>query len=113
MEKGFLHNGSHLIHLLSFLMGDIKDHQLVESENDFYANDRSISATISFGNNKLFNIHHINCNYFTIFEADFIFENGRVRIADTGFKIEYFMPLEHHIFKDYRFLTKYEEVILN
>jgi len=108
--KGFLHNGSHLIHLLCFLIGDIRDHKIVTSENDFYSDDPSISVTITFENKKIFNIHHINCNHFTIFEADFLFENGRVRISDTGFKIEYYKPVENDIFKDYRFLTKSEEV---
>jgi predicted dehydrogenase len=109
--KGFLHNGSHLIHLLCLLIGDdIRDHKIVASENDFYSDDPSISATITFENKKTFNIHHINCNHFTIFEADFLFENGRVRISDTGFKIEYHKPVANDIFKDYRFLTKSEEV---
>jgi predicted dehydrogenase len=108
--KGFLHNGSHLIHLLCYLIGDIGGHKIVASENDFYSDDPSISATITFLNKKLFNIHHINCNNYTIFEADFLFENGRVRISDTGLKIEYYRPEKHNIFKEYVFLSKFEKV---
>jgi predicted dehydrogenase len=108
--KGLLHNGSHLIHLLCFLIGDIEEHTIVASENDFYSDDPSISATLTFDNKNLFNLHHISCNHFTIFEVDLIFENGRVRITDTGFKIEYHAIIEHNIFKGYKFLTKSEEV---
>ena len=108
--KGLLHNGSHLLHLLCFLIGDIVEHTVVASENDFYSDDPSISATLIFDNQKLFNLHHISCSHFTIFEIDLIFENGRVRITDTGFKIEYHAIVEHNIFKGYNCLTKSEEI---
>ena len=108
--KGLLHNGSHLIQLLHFLIGDIEEHTIVASENDFYSDDPSISATLTFDNKKLFNLRHISCSHFTIFEVDLIFENGRVRITDAGFKIEYHAVIEHHVFKGYNFLTKTKEV---
>jgi predicted dehydrogenase len=108
--KGFLHNGSHLIHLLCYLIGDIRGHKIVASENDFYLDDPSISATITLDNNSLFFLQHINCSHFTMFEVDLLFEKGRARITDTGFKIEYHTTMEHAIFKGYVFLTKAEAV---
>ena len=108
--KGLLHNGSHLIHLLCSLIGDIVEYRIVACENDFYDDDPSISATLIFDNKKRFNLNHISCSHFTIFEVDLIFENGRVRITDTGFNIEYHAIVENNIFKGYNFLTKAAEV---
>ena len=108
--KGFLHNGSHLINLLCYLLGDIRDHKIVASENDYYIDDPSISVTLVFDNKHLFNLHHVNCGQYTIFEVDLLFERGRVRIIDTGFKIEYHSVAEHNIFKEYNFLMKSSEV---
>ncbi|MGO9952140.1 MAG: Gfo/Idh/MocA family protein [Dissulfurispiraceae bacterium] len=108
--KGFLHNGSHLINLLSFLIGEIVSHQIVDSEIDFYPDDPAISTRITFDNNKPFNLYHINCFHYTIFEVDLLFEAGRVRITDTGFKIEYHTVIENTVYKDYNFLMKTGEI---
>jgi predicted dehydrogenase len=108
--KGLLHNGSHLIHLLYFLIGDVTEHMLVASENDYYSDDPSISATLTLENKKRFSLHHINCGHFTIFEVDLIFEGGRIRITDTGFNIEYHAMGDHDILKGYRVLAKSKEV---
>lgn len=108
--KGFLHSGSHLIHLLSFLIGEIGGHKIVASEIDFNPNDTSISVNIVFKPDNLFYLQHINCNYFTLFEADLLFEKGRVKITDTGFRIEYHTIDEHPILKGYICLAKTEEI---
>ena len=108
--KGLLHNGSHLIHLLCSLFGDVVGHTIVAAENDFSVDDPTISATLLFDGGKGFNLRHVSSSRFVLFEVDLIFDAGRVRITDTGFRIEYHAPVAHEAFKDFRFLTKGKDV---
>ncbi|WP_306534108.1 Gfo/Idh/MocA family protein [Geobacter sp.] len=108
--KGFLHNGSHLINLLGYLVGDIKQHRILSQESDCFADDPSISLVVGFDADRLFTMLHVNCNHYTVFEADLFFERGRVRITDTGFRIQYQKTVDSDIFKGYRFLAVSEDL---
>lgn len=108
--KGLLHNGSHLIQLLAFLLGDVRECMFRSGENDFYPDDPSVSAVLYFEDGKAFHMHHVDCRLFTIFEVDLFFEKGRVRIYETGFKIEYSEPRKQSVFPDYDFLVKTRDI---
>ncbi len=103
--KGILHNGSHMIDLLRFLLGDIKNFNCFDKVYDFYDDDPSISARINLKNSKSFTLNAIDCRNFTIFEADFIFEKARIRILDSGFEIEEYQVLDSQIYKNYKILN--------
>lgn len=104
--KGLLHSGSHLIDLLMFFIGDIKETKLVSSLEDFYADDKSIAAVLSFDNGKKFFLQHVDCRNFTMFEMDIFFEKKRIRIYDLGFKVEEYDVLESSVFSGYRNIVK-------
>ena len=86
--KGILHNGSHLINLIRFLIGEIKSVKVVSRENDFYQDDPSVSAVLKFCFGGDFFLQKINCFLYTLFEIDLLFEKKRIRIVDHGFYIE-------------------------
>jgi len=109
--KGIMHNGSHLIDLLRFFVGEIKATKSVESISDFYQDDKSISAVITFENNRHFFLHCIDCRRYTIFECDMLFERKRIRIVDSGFKVEEFDVLGSEVFKGYRSIVKTAEKV--
>jgi predicted dehydrogenase len=108
--KGLLHNGSHLIDLIIYLIGNkVVKQKVIQSQCDYYENDPSVSATLFFEGNRPFYLQCVDCNYFAIFEVDFIFEKGRFRLTNTGLTIEYFSVKKNNVFKDYSFLEKVEE----
>jgi predicted dehydrogenase len=104
--KGFLHNGSHMIHLLQYFFNEIKYSNTTACEIDYYSNDPSLSAIFKISGSNPFYLQHVNCNYYTIFEADFIFEKARIRITDTGLKIEEYIVRESDVYAGYRFIEK-------
>lgn len=103
--KGILHNGSHAIDLLRFLIGEIKDFSIMNFENDFYDDDPSVALILKFENEKVFCLQTVNCNQFTIFDMEFIFEKAKIKIKDFGLNIEEYEVKQNSIFKDYKNLS--------
>jgi len=99
--KGLLHNGSHLIDLINFLLGEIAGFSVVDYNFDFKKDDPSTTAILFLKNKEKFFLQHIDHNLFTIFELDLIFEKKRIRITDSGFKIEIYSRKKDPLFKGY------------
>lgn len=108
--KGLLHNGSHLIDLIRFLIGEIEDFIPLGHNYDFYSDDPSVDTILKLKNGADFYAKNIDCSLFTIFEADFIFEKARIKIINLGNKFEIFEVKESDTFKGYRNLVKTEEI---
>ncbi|MFZ3130318.1 MAG: Gfo/Idh/MocA family oxidoreductase, partial [Desulfosporosinus sp.] len=100
--KGILHNGSHMIDLLRYLLGDIQVGQVISSMYDYYPNEPSVSAALILQGDKTFTIQHVNCRAFTIFEMDLLFERKRIRMIDGGFVIEEYKVQDNPVFTGYR-----------
>jgi len=100
--KGVLHNGSHMIDLVRFLVGEIKDAVYLSSTRDFYKDDPSLSAHLKLKSGKSFFMQAIDARVAAIFEADLFFEKARIRILDSGFKIEEFRVKDDPVFKGYK-----------
>ena len=86
--KGIVHNGSHLVDLLRFLIDEIDKVDVISGECDFYPDDPSVEALIRFPNGAGFHLQPISCRMYTVFELDLFFERRRIRIMDSGFQIE-------------------------
>lgn len=108
--KGLLHNGSHMINLLEYLIGDVKDVEVKEKVFDFYNDDPSVSARLTLENARPFNLQCIDQSMYTIFEMDLFFENIRVSIIDSGYKILFSKVSESIIFKGYKTLSEVKEL---
>lgn len=104
--KGLIHNGSHLLDILRFLIGDIKGASPIQKEYDFYQDDPSISAVINFVENKLFLIKALNFKIYDIFEIDLFFEKKRLRMIDSGNKIEEYSVKNNPVIERYKNLVK-------
>jgi predicted dehydrogenase len=107
--KGFLHNGSHMTDLLRMLIGEIESVEKISEVLDFYDNDPSINANVFFQNGSKFSLQAVNCDNFTIFELDLLFKTARIRILDSGFKIEIYKVADDEIFAGHRKLHRTEE----
>ncbi|MDR5586528.1 MULTISPECIES: Gfo/Idh/MocA family oxidoreductase [Clostridium] len=107
--KGVLHNGSHLIDLLRYLIGEIKDFKVINHSYDFYDDDPSVSAVLNFENGGDFVMQNIPYYNYTIFELELLFEKKRIKIIDSGFKIQEYSVSDSKVFSGYKNLFKEKE----
>lgn len=104
--KGLFHNGSHLIGLLLWFFGSIKSVVKLGQVLDFTKVDPSISAALTFAGGSQVVIQAVNRQYYSLFELDLLFEQGRIRIIDSGFNIEMYQVAPNPRFKGYRSLIR-------
>jgi predicted dehydrogenase len=107
--KGILHNGSHAIDLIRYLIGEIIDTETINGCFDFYEDDPGITGILKFAGKKKIILENIICTAFTIFEIDILFEKKRFRFVDSCFKIEEYEVQDSQVFKGYRILNKVSE----
>lgn len=99
--KGFIHNGSHMRNLMELFLGDIKKITILEEINDFFENDTTKTAILEFENDKKFFMQGCDCNKFSIFDFDLMFEKAKIRIINSGNNIEIYTVKENLIYKGY------------
>lgn len=93
--KGTIHNGSHMVDLINWLISPVVSYEVMNEQNDFYANDTTKSMVLTLLNGSEFYMQGINCHYYTIFELDLLFEKGRIKINNAGNEIQLFRITEH------------------
>jgi predicted dehydrogenase len=104
--KGLLHNGSHLVDLLQFLVGEVGRVEKISETVDFYDQDPSVSALLTMCCGGAFYLCHIDSREFHVFELDLTFERKRIRIRELGTIIEEYSVGDHKLFEGYRTLNK-------
>ncbi len=92
--KGFLHNGSHMVDLLQYWLGEANGAQELTDS----VVDEERSALMTFADGGLFTIQSLAGNPYWIFEMDLLFEQKRLRILDSGLSIQEYMLGENPIF---------------
>lgn len=99
--KGIIHNGSHMVDLLTYLLGEISEIEKTDRFiKDFTESDSSCDAVLHI-NNGIFNMTAIDSRIATIFEMDLFFEKARVRVLDGGNIIEIYKIKESEEYKGY------------
>jgi predicted dehydrogenase len=88
--KGTIHNGSHLIDLVRMLLGDITASQITASITDFYADDPTKSLVLDMACGGSVFLHGVDCRHLVMFELDLLFQHARIRILDSGERIEFY-----------------------
>lgn len=99
--KGLYHNGCHLMELIERLFGGIKRITANEStviDDDLYG-CYYVETLRCAGN-----ITNFIPSGYSLFEMDILLENGRIRIADSGHRLEIHTPKESALYKGYSFL---------
>ena len=92
--KGFLHNGSHMVDLLQYWLGEATGAQELTDR----AVDEERSALLTFADGGLFTIQSLAGNPYWIFEMDLLFEHKRLRILDSGLSIQEYTLGENPVF---------------
>lgn len=108
--KGLLNNGSHIINLLNYFFGVDINFKTIDRFIDFSANDPTVSAILTFKNKKKFILKGVDSKLFTLLEIDLIFNKQRIRIIESGRKIEFYKTKNSHIFKGYKNMEKFSEI---
>lgn len=104
-SKGLLNNGSHMLDLLSFLLGPLKLIKAGPSIFDHFPRDPSIPVWLESNGVKLI---HINCSDsrdYSIFEIKFIFEKSVIEMHQGGMEWLVRMPEESSVFQGYKTLS--------
>jgi len=107
--KGLRHNGSHMIDMLQFFLGEIRSVEQISELKDFYDHDPSVSARLSMVSGGDFHLCHIDCSQFHIFELDLTFESKRIRIRDLGTVVEEYSVGNSPVIEGLRTLHKSAE----
>lgn len=104
--KGLLHNGSHMLDLLHFLVGKVTKIAKISEITDFYDHDPSVTALLTMGAGADFYLSHIDSRKFHIFELDLTFERKRIRICELGTVIMEYSVGENPLFQGYQTMNK-------
>ena len=93
--KGLLMNGSHYLSLLISLLGDIEDVDILRSQPCIYEFDQEVDSLLHFSNYPDAQVYSFSVGHYSrrMGEFDLIFENARVRWADTDEYVEIIYPL--------------------
>lgn len=102
--KGILHNGTHLLDLSRFIIGEIV------SVHGFYnrcpdSPDPTLDANIRFENGATGYLHGCDEKRFDICEMDIIGSCGRIRIIDSGHTIEHYQVRDDPHYSGYQALS--------
>ncbi len=85
--KGVLHNGVHWFDLARWLIGPIKKASGIDVLREA-GNDPTLDASLEFATDLRGYLHGLSASNYAIFEMDIACTQGRVRIVDSGFRIE-------------------------
>lgn len=95
--KGLVHNGSHLINLLLFLLGDMDVAHIEKGVADYKSDDLSYSMLLRL-KDALVSMMCVDCRSITTFEMDLLFEKGRLRYIGSGDVIEVYNRMESTVY---------------
>lgn len=100
--KGTIHNGSHMIDLINWLISPVRSFEILHEINDCYVNDTTKTIRLTLENNAVFNMQGISCQAFTIFELDLFFEQARIKITNSGQCIEIYTIKNNKTYSGYK-----------
>ena len=86
-NKGILNNGSHLIDLLDFLIGEMVIKHIGQPDYDFFLNDPSVCVTLEAQSSvPIVLVPGAKAADYSIFELQIIFENSMLMMLDGGLR---------------------------
>lgn len=107
--KGLFHNGTHWLDLARWLIGDMIELRGFPVEQ-MEKNEADVHAWLRFANGATGFLQALNANAFSLFEMDIVGEKGRIRIVDSGHRVEYFSVAPSPYYTGYQTLLKWQEV---
>jgi len=102
--KGVVHNGSHWFDLLRFLVGEVRAVQAWNRCGDDAA-DPTLDVLLELHGGALASLQGCDPRLFTVFEMDVMGTAGRVRIRDSGYRIDCERAVDSPRYSGYRELV--------
>lgn len=99
--KGTIHNGSHMIDLINWLISPVRSYKILNEINDCFDNDPTKSILLSLENGAEFYMQGITCKAYTVFELDLFFELARIKILNSGQYIEIYTIKNNQMYDNY------------
>lgn len=112
-NKGLLHNGTHWLDLLRFLLGPVQLLACVPGLSPFAgdpAGDASPVLTLQLANGAPAVLTGLDAAKFSLFEMEIVGSLGRVRLLDSGYNFEWQIVEESRFFSGYRALGAAQKV---
>lgn len=106
--KGIFHNGTHWLDLARWLIGEIVCVQGFDPLNGSEV-DPTLNAWLKFENGAEGFLHNLTADAFSLFEMDIVGTQGRIRITDSGHRIEYYNVSDSLYYSGYKTLQKINE----
>lgn len=108
--KGLVHNGTHWIDLLEFLLGPVKRIRTLSEKPD---RDPFATPDVQFQLADGTQAFLLGCHEqaFTVFEMDLMFATGRVQITDSGHAVEFFDVQPSPYYAGYRRLETRSKLV--
>jgi len=103
-NKGLLNNGSHLLDLLNFLLGEMSIIKIGKPIHDFFDYDPTVSMWLETEDNCPIHIVTGHAQDYSLFEIQFIFSTGILIMEDGGMFWRSRQAVDSETFKGYRML---------
>src|SRR5436190_2024460 len=107
--NGILHNGSHWFDLARWLIGDMDRVQGFGVERHAGV-DPTLDVWLRFETGPTGFLQGCRAQQFTIFEMDVVGSYGRMRLVESGHRVELFDVGDNPYYSGYRSLRKVEEL---
>jgi predicted dehydrogenase len=109
-SKGILHNGSHFIDLMRYLLGEVTLIQLIDPGRKWLGCDPEPDVAITFGRAEIVFLSGRE-EHFSLAEIELVGTKGKIRYGREGNLIESFNFLPDRTFPGYRVLSEKPEII--
>jgi predicted dehydrogenase len=104
-NKGILNNGSHLLDLLGFLVGEMSIKHVGQADYDFFSNDPSVCVTLEAGAAvPVLLVPGAKASDYSIFEIQMVFDNSMLLMLDGGLRWVERIAGDSDVFDGYRVL---------
>jgi len=107
--KGIFHNGTHWFDLARYLVGEIVEVRGIHNRAT-PSEDPTLDACLKFESGARGYLHGCDAACFTILEMDLLGTLGRVRIVDSGHRIEFYDVRESPYYSGYLNLSSREDL---
>jgi predicted dehydrogenase len=104
--KGLHHNGCHMIDLLLWLFGPVKNFEITSVLRDPHY--PTISARLQH-RNAVVDLIGLDYKNYSLFDLDILGNKGRIKIIDGGRKIQFENVINDKFYKGYKCLTLQKE----
>jgi len=105
-NKGILNNGSHLLDLLFYLLGDLKVLSVTQPIFDFFLDDPTVSALLESSHGVLIHLVSAHAQDYALFEVQFIFQKGVLVMEEGGMVWRKREVEQSAIFAGYHYLNQ-------